>query len=331
VNKISVIFSVCLMSMVILFACHSANEPRVPEVKVIQQDESFIIIDTNRIPDDAFGEEVRYGRQLFLNTSYYIGPKGINGKYLGNKMNCSNCHQDAGTKPYSFNLIASHANYPQYRAREGKVLTLAERINNCVTRPHNGKPLPLESREMAAMLSYLKWINGFIKGKDGFKGEKNQPIKFPDAKADSEKGAFLFKQNCARCHGANGEGKLDHSETTYIYPPLWGAQSYQSGSSMHRVIKQAQWLKGNMPYDKVKPGQHFLTDEESLQIAAFVNDDNMHNRPNPANADYPFKEQKAIDYDLPPFADTFPASQHKFGPYQPIIDYWNQNGLKPVY
>ena len=97
-----------------------------------------------------------------LNTAYYIGPDGVKGKYLGNKMNCTNCHQDAGTKPFSFNLMASHEHYPQYRAREGKVLTLAERVNNCVMRPHNGKPLPLDGEEMVAFLSYFKWINSFV-------------------------------------------------------------------------------------------------------------------------------------------------------------------------
>ena len=105
-----------------------------------------------------------------INTAYYIGPSGIKGSYLGNKMNCTNCHQDGGTKPFSFNLMSSHDNYPQYRAREGKILTLAERVNNCVMRPHNGKPLPLDGEEMVAFLSYFKWINRFVPKGKTFKG-----------------------------------------------------------------------------------------------------------------------------------------------------------------
>jgi len=135
---------------------------------------AMMIPDTALIPKDKFGDEVRYGRQLLLNTAYYIGPEGVAGHYLGNKMNCSNCHQDAGTKPYSFNLLASHDNYPQYRAREGKILTLAERVNNCIMHPHNGRPLPLDSREMVAILSYLKWINGFVPKGSNFEGKQNQ-------------------------------------------------------------------------------------------------------------------------------------------------------------
>lgn len=305
----------------------SAKQGEGPAAKT----EGLIMVDTTLIPNDQFGEAVRYGRELMLNTAYYIGPDGINGKYTGNKMNCTNCHQDAGTKLYSFNLLSSHANYPQYRAREGKVLTLAERVNNCVTRPHNGRPLPLDGKEMVAFLSYFKWINGFVRGAKDFKGEKNLAVSFPDAAADPGRGKTLFLENCARCHGNNGEGQMRFDSVTYTYPPLWGKNAYQPGSSMHRVIKQAQWLKANMPYDKATADRPFLTDEEALDIAAFVNDDEMHVRPEVKSFDYPHIAEKAIDYDRGPFVDSFPATQHKYGPFKPIIAAWQEKGLKAVY
>lgn len=293
--------------------------------------EPYITIDTSLIPHDQFGESVRYGRELMINTARYIGPEGSAGSFAGNKMNCNNCHQDAGTKPYSFNLMASHEHYPQYRAREGRVLTLAERVNNCLTRPHNGKPLPLDSKEMVAFLSYLKWINTFVPKGKPFKGAKNRQLNFPDEAANPERGATLFQDNCSRCHGPNGEGQLTADKATYTYPPLWGSQSYQPGSSMHRVIKQAEWLKNNMPFDKTADGKPFLSDKDAMDIAAFVNNDNIHNRPNPKSFDYPHISEKAIDYDHGPFADTFSIAQHKFGPYQPIIDYWTAQGKKASY
>ena len=196
--------------------------------------------DFSRIPQGKFGEAVRYGRELMLNTALYIGPEGTNGKYLGNKMNCTNCHQDAGTKSFSFNLVLSHEQYPQYRAREGRVLTLAERINNCIERPHNGKPLPLDGKEMVAFLSYLKWINSFAPKNEKFSGVKSLEITFPSRAASSERGSKLFALHCQSCHGKNGEGQLRADKKTYAYPPLWGESSYQRGSSMHRVIKLAQ-------------------------------------------------------------------------------------------
>jgi thiosulfate dehydrogenase len=293
--------------------------------------ENRVFVDSSRIPGGEFGEAVRYGQALMYNTAYYIGPEGVNGRYLGNKMNCTNCHQNGGTKLYSFNLIASHANYPQYRAREGKVLTLAERVNNCVMRPHNGKPLPLDGKEMIAFLSYLKWINGSAPGSSSFKGEKNLEVAFPDVAADPGRGRAIYAENCARCHGVNGEGQLRYDKVTYTYPPLWGASAYQPGSSMHRVIKAAQWIKANMPYDKATAEKPYLTDAEALDVAAFVNDDRQHVRPSVKSFDYPHPEEKSIDYDHAPFADHFSETQHKFGPYPPIIAEWKKKAMKAVY
>jgi thiosulfate dehydrogenase len=309
----------------------SCQEKNVETTEKILSSDSLIVIDTSKIPNSKFGKEVRYGRDLLLNTAYFIGPAGIKGKYLGNKMNCTNCHQDAGTKPFSFNLMSSHNNYPQYRGREGKVLSLAERVNNCIMRPHNGKPLPLDSREMIAILSYLKWINSFAPKDNHFKGEKNLEIIFPKYAADTKRGEGLYNQECSRCHGQNGEGVMNVNGITYQYPPLWGNEGYQPGSSMHRIIKQAQWLKSNMPHDKATWEKPYLSDEQALDIAAFVNDDNLHKRPNPKSFDYPNIIEKAIDYSEGLFIDTFSVHQHKNGPFQPIIDYWLSKGLKPIY
>jgi thiosulfate dehydrogenase len=327
-RKALVFFSYCVV--VLLSSCKE-KAPGTMQVKSAAVGSTPLIsVDTSLIPDDRFGAEVRYGRDLMLRTAYYIGPDGINGKYLGNKMNCTNCHQDAGTKPFSFNLLASHDNYPQYRAREGKVLTLADRVNNCVMRPHNGKPLPLDGKEMVAFLSYLKWINSFAPKGKTFRGAKNLEVIFPSTAADVKNGAVLFEKNCLRCHGANGEGLMDSAGITYTYPPLWGASSYQPGSSMHRLIKQAQWLKANMPYDKATWNKPFLTDQEAIDVAAFVNDEG-HKRPEVKDFDYPHPEEKAIDYAIAPFIDTFSVLQHKLGPFQPIISYWKSKKLTPVY
>lgn len=320
-----------LFGSITIFISCTENGDKITDSLNSAINDSVIRVDTSKIPKDKFGEAVRYGRELMLNTSYYIGPNGINGKYLGNKMNCTNCHQDAGVKLYSFNLISSHENYPMYRAREGKVLSLAERVNNCIMRPMNGKPLQLDSREMLGFLSYFKWINSFAPKGGKFKGSKNLEIVFPSKSASSDLGSILYNKHCLRCHGINGAGILRGDNVTYIYPLLWGDSSYQPGSSMHRVIKMAQWLKGNMPQDKATWDKPVLTDEEALNIAAFVNNDNIHKRPNPKSFDYPNIEEKAIDYSRGPFLDTFSTMQHKYGPYLPIISYWEKKGLKPLY
>ena len=86
-----------------------------------------------------------------------------------------------------------------------------------------------------------------------------------------------------------------------------------------------------MPYDSAKWNKPALSDEDALDLAAFVNDDTRHKRPSPVTFDYPNPAEKAIDYGHGPFADTFSEKQHKFGPYQPIIDYWKSKGWTPKY
>jgi thiosulfate dehydrogenase len=326
ISKKSIVLFAVTVTIALSQACSNKGKPEAEETNKM-----FQAVDTTKIPDGPFGEMVRYGRQLMLNTAYHIGPEGKNGKFTKNKMNCTNCHQDAGTKVYSFNLMLSQDNYPQYRPREGKVLTLADRVNNCIERPHSGKPLPLDSKEMTAFLSYLKWINSQANKHKEVKGYENLELELLDRAADPAKGQLVYNKHCSRCHGENGEGKMLSSNISYEYPPLWGNFGYQPGSSMHRVVKQARWLKANMPHDQAVSYNPILTDEECFDVAAFVNDDRIHARPSPANFDYPKIGDKNLDYGKGPFVDTFSEAQHKFGPWKPIVQYWEAKGWKPKF
>lgn len=327
-NTLLVVCIAAILCAVGLFLLsNQKSKEEVPKQFSVQHTINPFYIDSSKIPQGVYGEYVKYGRELLLHTAHYIGPDGINGRYATNRISCSNCHQDAGTKPYSFNLETTFRNYPQYRAREGKVLSLAERINNCLVHPLLGKPLPLDSKEMNAIICYLKWINDSSQVTDRTPGVKNIQIPFPDVAASSQRGQQLYTANCQRCHGANGEGQLMTDSSAYIYPPLWGLKSYQPGSSMHRIIKMSQWLVSNMPYDKATHEKPFLSPAEALDLAAFINDDKIHQRPTVKNFDYPDFRQKAIDYDRAPYDDTFSVAQHKYGPFKPIIEYRKNNDL----
>jgi thiosulfate dehydrogenase len=83
-----------------------------------------------------------------------------------------------------------------------------------------------------------------------------------------------------------------------------------------------------MPFDKVSVGKPYLTDAQALDIAAYVNNDSVHSRPNPKTMDCPDPKAKAIDYAHAPFSDPFSEKQHKLGPYKPIIEYWKKQGWK---
>jgi thiosulfate dehydrogenase len=283
---------------------------------------AYQVPDTAQIPNGEEGEMIRYGRNLILNFPEYLGPEGSVGAYAGNKLNCSNCHLEGGTRPNGLNFFSSHARYPQFRAREGKILNLAERINNCIERPLNGKPIPLDSKEMNAMLSYMKWVSTGVETGKRVPGDDLPEIPLPTRPANPEKGALVYQKHCQRCHAQNGEGVQDSMGKKYLYPPLWGKNSYQPGSSMHRLIKHAAFVYGNMPYDIAKPGKPVLTPEEAFDVAAFVNDDRIHPRPYvDLSTSYPMIHHKPADFPIGPFDDPYPAEQHKFGPFGEIIEW----------
>jgi thiosulfate dehydrogenase len=265
-------------------------------------------------------DEIQYGKDLIARTSFYLGPAGTVRKLTQSRMNCQNCHLNAGTKQFGNSFFQSHALYPRYRPREGKILTLADRVNNCIERNLNGIPLSYDSREMRAMLAYFKWLSSGQQVIDRDLDTRLGKITFPKRAADPKKGEVVFQKHCVVCHGSDGQGKLTEDGISYSFPPLWGDQSYQVGGSMFMVSRFARFVKYNMPFGMVdeKP---LLTDEEALDVAAFVNDDGVHPRPFPKRGlDYPYPEDKPFDYPFGPFADPFSELRHKFGPFPEIIE-----------
>lgn len=320
----------------IFFATYTAvscnEKPTKVEVSAKETDSLFVPPDTSTIPHDMFGDMVRYGRDLVLNTAYYLGPDGTKGHYLGNKMNCTNCHLDAGTRPFGLNFFSTHARYPQYRGREDKILSLAERVNNCIERPHNGTPMPLDGKEMEAIICYIKWVGTNVPVGHHVKGDEAIELEYPNKPANSVHGAEVFAANCASCHGADGAGKFTADSVTYVYPPLWGRWGFEEGSSLHRIIKAAKFIKANMPNNIATWRKPALSDEDALDVAAYLNCDTMHDRPHRKGAiSYPNINTKPIDYDSGPYPDTFSALQHKYGPYKPIIEDHKKRNIPVVF
>ena len=97
-----------------------------------------------------------------------------------------------------------------------------------------------------------------------------------------------------------------------MYPPLWGDDSYNDGAGMNRVLTAARFIKAKMPL-----GQATLSDDEAFDVSAFIN---VQPRPHLANLeqDYPDRTTKPVDTPYGPWADPFPAEQHKLGPFKPI-------------
>jgi thiosulfate dehydrogenase len=271
--------------------------------------------DVSAIPENAEGELIRYGRDLVISTSYYLGPKGTVAAKKSNGMNCQNCHLDAGTRFWGNNFGGTAATYPKYRDRSGAIETIYKRVNDCMERSLNGEALDTNSREMQAIQAYIKWIGRNVPIKMKPVGSAIQDLTFPDRAADTTKGRLVFIRKCQSCHTPEGTGLLNADGTGYVYPPLWGNNSFNTGAGLYRISRLAGYVKDNMPFGSTHeaPG---LTVEESWDVSAFII-----SQPRPVGdirKDWPDISKKPIDHPFGPYVDTFSELQHKYGPFEPI-------------
>jgi len=270
--------------------------------------------DESTIPNDEKGDLIRYGKELIAHTSVYLGPKG-KVKPVSNGMNCQNCHLQAGTIPYGNNYGRVASSYPKFRNRSGTIEGFEKRINGCFQRSLNGEGLSEDSKEMRAMVAYLKWVGGEVPPGKEIPGFGFPTLKPLDGPADPEKGKLVYVSYCARCHGENGEGKIAESGLEWQYPPLYGEESYNIGAGLFRVSRFATFVKFNMPFG-VTYKNTFLTDEEAWHVAAFVN--SMPRPTKDLSGDWPDISKKPVDHPFGPYADRFSENEHKYGPFPPL-------------
>jgi thiosulfate dehydrogenase len=272
--------------------------------------------DVNGIEKNESGDEIRYGRELIVNTSTYLGPRG-KVLHMSNGMNCQNCHLDAGTKIFGNNYSAVASTYPKFRARSGEQESIEKRVNDCFERSLNGSALPEDGKEMKAIVAYIKWLGKAVPKGETPAGAGLVELPYLDRAADPVKGKVLYEQQCTVCHGATGQGVLNQSGNAFTYPPLWGKQSYNSGAGLYRLSRFAGYIKANMPLGATHTSP-LLSDEEAWDIAAYVNAMDRPGRD--ISKDWPEIAKKPIDHPFGPFADDFSEQQHKFGPYKAIAD-----------
>ncbi|MCP6756934.1 hypothetical protein NL533_35435, partial [Klebsiella pneumoniae] len=75
----------------------------------------------------------------------------------------------------------------------------------------------------------------------------------------------------------------------------------------------------NMPFGSAHHDSAVLSNEEAWDVAAYVL---SHPRPvKEFKQDWPDINRKPFDQSIGPFADSFSAMQHKYGPFQPIRNF----------
>jgi len=273
------------------------------------------------LPRDAHGLRVREGRDLVTATYAYVGPNvpDAANRYAGNNLACGNCHLEAGTKKFGLPLFGLYDDFPQYSARSGDDISIEDRVNSCMVRSMNGRPLPVDAPQMLALVAYVKFLSTGVPGGRQLPGHGAGNMPELKRAADPQRGQPIYARVCTACHNTDGSGIRRGGAGTdlgYIMPPLRGSDSFNDGAGMARLITFANFIHFNMPHgtDYVEPT---LSVEDAWDVAAYVL-----SQPRPQRAafakDFPDLLRKPVDAPYPPYADKFSERQHKFGPFAPI-------------
>ncbi len=99
---------------------------------------------------------ITQGREIFLHNTF--GGRG---------MTCDSCHTGAGMGPTIVpgsgmkgpSLSNAAAVFPRYKAREGRVMTLADEIHGCIQGALNGNPPAYDSNKMRALETYITLLS----------------------------------------------------------------------------------------------------------------------------------------------------------------------------
>jgi thiosulfate dehydrogenase len=291
-----------------------------PEVKAKEVIPVWKAPDFSSVPGTREGKVIQYGRELITHTSSFIGPLG-SVSLKANGMNCQNCHLEAGTKPFGNNFGSVASTYPKFRTRSGKEESIEKRVNDCIQRSLNGDAIDSLSKEMRAIVAYIKWVGKDIKKGELAEGSGLLKIKWLNRAADKKAGRKLYLQKCQVCHGNSGEGQRLTSNSNYIYPPLSGDHTFTTAAGLYRISNFSKYIHANMPHGATYDNP-ILSEEEAWDIAAYVL-----SLPRPVKefqGDWPILKTKPIDHPFGPFADNFTEEQHKIGPFEPIEKFYKE-------
>ncbi len=314
-RALSALGSAALVSISILGTAASFAQPAPSSGPI------WTVPEIGALPDDATGRLVRRGRDLIAATYAHIGPEVPDAakRFAGNNLSCSNCHLNAGTKKFAIPLFGLYGEFPKYSPRSGAQISIEDRLNSCMTRSMNGRPLPDDAPEMQAMVAYIRFLSTGVPPGRELPGLGVGKMPDLDRAADPVRGRTIYAGNCAVCHGPDGSGvrrSLPTVDLGYMIPPLWGTDSFNDGAGMARLITAANFIHFNMPHgaDYLNPQ---LSAEQAWDVAAY-----MISQPRPQKTgldkDFPDFLDKPVDAPYGPYADGFDVRQHKYGPFAPI-------------
>ena len=210
--------------------------------------------DARALPSGPVGQSIAYGRTIVMDTQTTM--KG----YVGAKMSCAACHLAGGTQPRGGSFIGIYGAFPQWNRRAHRVIALQDRIAECFLYSMNGRPPAYNSKAMIAVVAYIAWLSRGTPGGRPQAADQRYGVPLPSEPPNPQRGAALYAQKCAACHGSNGGGQSN------VFPPLWGKNSFNGGAGMAHIDRMTGFVRYNMPQNA--PGS--LSVAQAYDVAAFV-------------------------------------------------------------
>lgn len=230
-------------------ACNAGAQVTAPEFKPPPE---------SSIPSGPKGVAIQEGKMLLTETHQRL-PKNV-----GNGLNCTSCHLAGGTTANAAPWVGIWGVFPEYRSRSGKIISLQERVNDCFERSMNGKALSYDSAEMNNILAYMQWLSTSVPTGVSVKGRGFGPLD-QKLKPDAVHGKQVYAEKCVSCHSAEGQG-MKNPAGGYVFPPVWGTDSFNDGAGMARTYTAAAFVKHNMPLGQGGT----LTDQDAIDVAEFL-------------------------------------------------------------
>jgi len=206
----------------------------------------------------------------------------------GQHTSCTHCHQGIGDKQDkngnrlagSISLAASWVNGGDaYERFTGLLLPYELRVMQCMINSSNGyKPNIADDiiRDMTAYTRFLSAaLNLQIQKRYPEQGVVEIPISATLKRGDDHvRGAEIYKEKCASCHGVKGLGKVVSGRV--IFPAIAGPNAFNTQSRNNFKLTSTMlpgFICENMPLGQEKT----LTNQECRDIAFFIS-----NLPRPA-------------------------------------------------
>lgn len=210
------------------------------------------------IPAGKFGDAIRMGEAIFRD------PAGHAAAFVGNDLRCSNCHLQAGRLAGSAPMWAAYVSYPAYRSKNGHVNSFQERLQGCFSYSMNGKAPPLGDPVLIALESYSYWLAKGLPVDEKTPGRGFPDLPKPELAADYGRGAQVYSEHCAACHGPQGLGQSAGGKV--VFPALWGPRSFNWGAGMGSIKSAAAFIHANMPLGMGGS----LTPQQAWDVATYM-------------------------------------------------------------